>query len=233
MRNELPARDSVPPRDHASGRGDLTVLGLEVDIRLTVIVLLSTMLLLVDEYHSPFGADVFGSNPRGLAAESVLLYLLIPVAVVVLLFRDPLRDYGFQFGDWRAGLKWTAIILLGLAPALYLAATTAEFRDYYAGSDRGVLDVILVSGTDLFAWEFLFRGFLLFGLYRAIGPSAIVLQAVPFAMAHIGKPELETMTTVIGGIGFGWIAWRTDSFIYPFLIHWGLNVFVRLVAMGG
>ena len=36
-----------------------------------------------------------------------------------------------------------------------------------------------------------------------------------------------------GGIGFGWIAWRTNSFFYPFLIHWGLNVFVRLVAMGG
>ncbi len=68
-------------------------------------------------------------------------------------------------------------------------------------------------------------------MYRVIGPSAIIIQAVPFAMAHIGKPELETMTTVIGGAGFGWVAWRTKSFLYPFLIHWGLNVFVRLVAM--
>jgi membrane protease YdiL (CAAX protease family) len=67
-------------------------------------------------------------------------------------------------------------------------------------------------------------------MYRAIGAPAVVLQAVPFAMAHLGKPELETMTTVLGGMGFGWIAWRTDSFLYPFLIHWGLNVFVRLVA---
>ena len=50
-------------------------------------------------------------------------------------------------------------------------------------------------------------------------------------MAHIGKPELETMTTVIGGAGFGWVAWRTKSFLYPFLIYWRLNVFVRLVAM--
>lgn len=233
MRNEAIGNDAALGRDETPADGDLTVLGLDVDVRLTAIVLLSTMLLLLDEYHSPFSADLFGSAARGLAAESVLLYLVIPAAVVVFLFRDPLSDYGFQLGDWRAGLKWTAVVLLGLAPALYLAATTAEMRDYYAGSDRSVLDIVLVSGTDLFAWEFLFRGFLLFGLYRAIGPSAIVLQAVPFAMAHLGKPEIETMTTVIGGIGFGWIAWRTNSFLYPFLVHWGLNVFVRLVAMSG
>jgi len=219
---------AVPPAS-----GEFTVLGVPFDLRLNVIVIASTMLLLVDEYHTPIGADVFGTAARGLAAESVLLYLVIPAAIVMLLFRDKIADYGFQFGDWRAGLKWSVGIALALAPALFLAARTPAIQDYYAGSERSVLDVLLVSGADLFAWEFLFRGFLLFGLLRAIGPSAIVLQAVPFAMAHLGKPELETMTTVIGGMGFGWIAWRTNSFFYPFLIHLYLNVFVRLVAMHG
>ena len=103
-------------------------------------------------------------------------------------------------------------------------------QEYYARSERSTLDVLIISGADLFGWEFLFRGFLLFGMYRMIGPSAILLQAVPFAMAYIGKPELETLTTVLDGAGFGWLVWRTNSFFYPFLIQWSLNVFVRLVA---
>ena len=211
-------------------RDEVTILGLKLDVRLHVIVFASTMLLLVDEYHHVVPLDTFATPLRSGAAESLLLYLVIPAALVVLFFRDSLSDYGFQFGDWRAGLKWSAGVLLVLAPILFVAANTSEVQEYYSRSERSTLDVLIVSAADLFGWEFLFRGFLLFGMYRVIGPSAILLQAVPFAMAHIGKPELETLTTVLGGAGFGWIAWRTNSFLYPFLIHWSLNVFVRLVA---
>ena len=197
-------------------RDEVTILGVKLDARLNIIVFASTMLLLVDEYHDVVPSDTFATSLRSAAAESVLLYLVIPAALVLLVFRDSLRDYGFQFGDWRAGLRWTAGVLLALSPLLVIAANTSEVQGYYARSDRSTLDVLVVSGTDLFAWEFLFRGFLFFGLYRVVGPSAIMLQAVPFAMAHLGKPELETMTTVLGGAGFGWIAWRTNSFLYPF-----------------
>ncbi len=59
-----------------------------------------------------------------------------------------------------------------------------------------------------------------------------MLQAVPFALAHLTKPPLETLSTIFGGIAFGWVAWRTRSFIYPFLIHWFVTTVVILVAMG-
>ena len=62
---------------------------------------------------------------------------------------------------------------------------------------------------DLFGWEFIFRGWLLFGYTRKFGTDGIWLQAVPFALAHIGKPELETLSTIFGGFVFGWVAWRT------------------------
>ena len=189
------------------------------------------MLLLFEEYRDLLPQDAFGSALRASAGDHVLLYFVIPAALVVLVLRDSLRDYGFRLGDWRAGLRWTAGVLLVMAPILFFAAQTPEIQAYYARTERSVLDVVLVSGIDLVGWEFLFRGFLFFGLYRAIGPSAVLIQAIPFAMAHIGKPELESMTTFIGGVGFGWIAWRTDSWYYPFLIHWVLNIFVRLVAM--
>jgi membrane protease YdiL (CAAX protease family) len=58
------------------------------------------------------------------------------------------------------------------------------------------------------------------------------LQAVPFVIAHIGKPEVETLSTIFGGFAFGWVAWRTRSFVYPFLIHWYIATFTILVAGG-
>jgi uncharacterized protein len=210
----------------------VTILGLKLDVRLTVVVLASTMLLLFDEYHRVLPSDAFGSGARSSALERTVLYLVIPAAIVVFGFRDRLSDYGLRLGEWRPGLRWTLGSLAVLAPILFVVAQTSEVQEYYAQADRSTLDVVLVSGLNLLGWEFLFRGFLIFGLYRTLGPAAVLLQAVPFAMAHIGKPEIETMTTVIGGAGFGWVAWRTKSFLYPFLIHWGLNVFVRLVAAG-
>ena len=212
-------------------RDELIVLGLRVDTRLTVVVTATTMLLLFEEYRQLFSAATFGTALRAGAADHVLLYFVIPAALVVLVLRDSLRDYGFRIGDWRAGLRWAGGVLLVMSPILFFAVQTPEIQDYYSRTERSVLDVVLVSGIDLVGWEFMFRGFLFFGLYRAIGPSAVLIQAVPFAMAHIGKPELESMTTFLGGVGFGWIAWRTDSWYYPFLIHWVINVFVRLVAM--
>ena len=70
---------------------------------------------------------------------------------------------------------------------------------------------------DLIGWEFFFRGWILFGYARKFGAEALWLHAVPFALAHIGKPEVETLSTIFGGFAFGWIAYRTKSFVWPFL----------------
>jgi membrane protease YdiL (CAAX protease family) len=149
------------------------------------------------------------------------------VLIILILFRDRLVEYGFHPGDWRTGLRWTIGLFLVAVPLLYLAARTPAMASYYDQGSRTVGQILGTSG-----WEFLFRGFILFGLYRSIGPTAIVVQAVPFAMAHIGKPELETLSTVFGGLVFGWLAWKARSFLYPFLLHWLVNTFVILVAVG-
>jgi membrane protease YdiL (CAAX protease family) len=78
----------------------------------------------------------------------------------------------------------------------------------------------------------LFRGWILFGYLRKFGPEALWLQAVPFAIMHVTKPELETLSTIFGGFFFGWVAYRTNSFLYPFLIHWFVASFTILAAGG-
>lgn len=205
---------------------------LHMDWRAVVAVVASTLLLTLSEYHLFFEGLVSNTSDARLATQT-LLYLVIPLTIILLVFRESPADYGLRLGDWRAGLLLTLGGCGALAVTMLLIGHTAAFKAYYGGTTtRTGLPFWLADAVDLFSWEFFFRGFLFFALYRACGPIALVLQAVPFTLAHFGKPELETLSCIFGGTAFGYVAWRTDSAIYPFLIHWFLTAFTRLVASG-
>jgi len=191
------------------------------DWRIVLITIASTLLLMVDAYHrlTPYKY-----------LDRVLLYLVVPLACVLLLFRESPGRYGFGLGDWRAGLVLTALGIVLMAPVIwFLGNSEPAMADYYKNQLRGLP---WTTFLDLIGWEFFFRGWILFGYARKFGPDALWLQAVPFALAHVGKPEVETLSTIFGGFAFGWVAWRTRSFIYPFLIHWFIAAFIILVAGG-
>jgi membrane protease YdiL (CAAX protease family) len=219
----------MPTRSH---KPDLSFqfFGLKLDARLTAALVVGTLLLMLDYYNRFLPAETVPGALRTKALERVFYYLVVPLAMI-LLFRDRPSDYGFQIGDWRSGLTWVAGSFIIAVPLLYLAARSPSMVAYYGASQRPTTEVVLVAGLDLIGWEFFFRGFLLFTLARLVGPNAILLQAVPFALAHLGKPQVETLTTVFGGAYFGWIGWRTRSFVYPFLLHFAVNVFVVLIAI--
>lgn len=191
------------------------------DWKIAVLTIVSTIVIIVERYNKITSWETL---------DRLIFFFLIPMAVILFLFRDSPRDYGFQIGDWRAGLILTAGSILLIAPILYfLAKSNPSMRDYYYWQVEFLPWQLL---AEMFAWEFLFRGWLLFGYARKFGPEAIWLQAVPFALAHLGKPEIETLSTIFGGFVFGWIAYRTRSFLYPFIIHFFVSSFTILVAAG-
>jgi membrane protease YdiL (CAAX protease family) len=214
-----------------TGKTTFHLLGLTLDVRLTVITVASTLLLTVDHYHRFLTSETPVGRLMAKGLERTAYYLISPRLIIVVLFRDRPSAYGFSLGDWRRGLKWSAVVIGLSVPVLYLASRTRAMTEYYSRIDLSILQVLATSALDLLGWEFLFRGFLLFGLLRVIGPSAVVLQAVPFALAHLGKPELETLSTIFGGILFGWVAYRSRSFWYAFLIHWFISSSVQLMAL--
>jgi membrane protease YdiL (CAAX protease family) len=78
---------------------------------------------------------------------------------------------------------------------------------------------------DLPATEFLIRGFLMFALVRVVGPVGVVLATLPFVFSHLGKPEIELLSTFFGGLAYGWLDWRTGS------IWWSAATHVVLVTI--
>lgn len=209
---------------------------LDLDWKIAVLTVVSTLVLMLDAYHArlipwqdlfPWWADT-GLSTKVL--DRTLLYFLVPMLCVLLLFRQKPGEFGFGLGDWKAGLVISLAGIALIAPLLWLIGRGDPSMQNYYQPLAGLLP--WNTFLDLFGWEFLFRGWLLFGYARRFGAEAIWLQAVPFALAHIGKPEIETLSTIFGGFAFGWVAWRTRSFLYPLLIHWFVSSFTILVAAG-
>ena len=213
-------------RHQSIGRNRMiNIAGIEFDWQLTFIIILGTILPMLDYYHR---------FTRHKAYDRFILYLIIPVLIILLIFRESPAEYGFRIGHWRTGLFWVLVSCAGMSLILWFVARNPNMTNYYqnrAPKEMGRL--LYITGIDLFGWEFIWRGLLLFGMARVLGAGpAIFLQAVPFAFMHLGKPEIETLSTIFGGAAFGFIAWQSNSFLYPFLIHWYIACFTQLIALG-
>ncbi len=194
---------------------------LRFDWKIVTVTIVSTLLLMVDHYHEITRLKYW---------DRVILYFIIPLLIILILFRENPKEYGFSPGDWKLGLTYTVIGILVMAPIIYyLGSGDVSMKKYYEPYLRGLP---WTTFLDLIGWEFFFRGWILFAYSRKFGHDALWLQAVPFALAHIEKPEIETLSTIFGGFVFGWVAWRTKSFIWPFLIHWFIATFIIIAASG-
>lgn len=204
----------------------VTIGGVEFDLKLTFLIIYSTFVPMLDYYNH----RITGTK----AYDRFIFYFIIPMLIILFVFREPPQDFGFQLGNWRIGLLWVFVGCVGMAIILWFVSRTPAMQQYYsARAPSSVGRLIFLNGVELFAWEFMWRGVLLFAYARYFGPgAAIFLQAVPFAFMHLGKPEVETLSTIFGGAVFGFIAWQTQSFIYPWIIHWFIATFTTLIAMG-
>lgn len=204
----------------------VTIGGVEFDLKLTFLIIYSTFVPMLDYYnHRLTGTKAY---------DRFIFYFIIPMLIILFVFRESPQDFGFQLGNWRIGLLWVFVGCVGMAIILWFVSRTPAMQQYYSNrAPASVGRLIFLNGVELFAWEFMWRGVLLFAYARYFGPgAAIFLQAVPFAFMHLGKPEVETLSTIFGGAIFGFIAWQTQSFVYPWLIHWFIATFTTLIAMG-
>jgi membrane protease YdiL (CAAX protease family) len=83
-------------------------------------------------------------------------------------------------------------------------------------------------------WEFLFRGFIQHGLTARCGLlTAILIQTLASTMLHYGHPPVEVFASIIAGIVWGVIAYRTQSVLSGFLQHSLLGIVCDAVLVFG
>jgi membrane protease YdiL (CAAX protease family) len=228
---ELLLGDPPAARPAARDRVELNLLGLRVPALATAFLLITCALLMLDRNYDvlPRFGPIDPRSLRNQGIERLILFGLVPLGILLALREDP-RRYGLGRGDVRRAVVLGGLATLVTVPAIVLIAAIPAIRDWYSPSMSTVPDVLLTNILDLVPTEFLLRGFLLFALLRAIGPFAVVVAVVPFVMIHIGKPDVEALSTLAGGLVFGWLNWRTGSIWASAAYHVAIQTTVIVAA---
>ncbi len=204
----------------------------------TVFVLLATVVLVIVQYRlgsREFFRDEmatgFAEEWRGVLAWGWWFFVqgvtgfVVPVLCLLLLFRRRPAEIGLGAGDWRLALSLAALYLPLVVVGTWVLSDGAAFQAQYPHYQPAAFDwrfFAVYEGLFLFywiGWEYLWRGFVLFGTAPTFGLYAIFVQAVPFALLHLGKPLPEALLSILGGVALGALVWRCRSFWIAVPIH--------------
>jgi membrane protease YdiL (CAAX protease family) len=219
------------PVDHR----EFTLAGLRLPRLATVAITVMVLAVILDFSRTliPDELIAYDRNPamqRIQAFDRLLLFAALPLFVIVFGFRDRPSRYGFRLGEWRWGIALTVVGCALMTPLVLWFATQPDARAYYAPSWSTLPDVLVTNAVDLASAEFLFRGFLMFALIRAIGPIGVLVAVLPFVFTHLTKPEIELFSTLVGGMAYGWLAWRTGSIVWGAIAHTYIVTLVMAAA---
>jgi len=168
----------------------------------------------------------------------VVFYLVIPVLIVKLVFKENLRDYGIRVKNIQKDYPLYVLMLLIMLPIVYFASTSHSFQDRYPlfQPAKGNLFPLflwwqLAYFLQFIAIEFFFRGFILHGLKYRFGLYSIFIMTIPYCLVHIGKPFAETMAAVVAGIILGTLSLKSRSIILGVMIHYSIAIAMDSFAL--
>jgi hypothetical protein len=186
-----------------------------------------------------------------------LLVVVIPILIIKFGFKQPLSDYGLGFPQkGRRMLAWWTFLTITLVtlPFFMIGAQDASMREIYPFyrpfSSLGQFLLYELTYVPFFiAIEFIFRGYLLFGLAGVRDDEikdggegvpgvfyfhryALLIQMLSYTAWHLGKPLPETWGTLVWGLVAGATAYSVRS-IWPIVLsHWLLNVVLDALILG-
>ncbi len=156
---------------------------------------------LTDRHRQP----IYGLSPRGFQARPYLLIVLALVPLIAWASTQP--DFLATYPSHRPGPE---LALWNLSPAQSMAIFE------------------LCYGADFVFTELFFRGLLVLGFTRWLGPGAVMPMTAWYAFIHISKPLGELIGSVFGGWALGVLALRTRSIYGGILLHlalaWGMEL---------
>ncbi len=136
------------------------------------------------------------------------------------------RDLGFRVRGAGPEIGVVLVLWVLMIPLVYLVHDNVAFRNIYPrldAADSSARLYFMFEGFYLVkwvAWEFFFRGFMLFAFQKDFMTRAVLISTVPFALMHYGKPEIEMASAMIAGLVLCFISLRSKSIWPGVLLHW-------------
>jgi len=150
---------------------------------------------------------------------------VIPVLLLLLIFKKKPSEIGLGLGDWKLASILAGLYLPLVVIGTWILSDGESFQRQYPHYHQAAFDWTLFLIYELLflfywiGWEYLWRGFMIFGTSHTFGFQAVFIQAVPFAALHVDKPLPEALLSVVGGIALGALVWRCRSFWIAVPIH--------------
>lgn len=224
------------------------------------------ILSLIIPHWSPPGMDIdsrvqilpFVSWDRELISfiSGFFLLVIIPMLIIKFGFKQKLSDYGLGLppkGKRKlASALFFTLIFICLVP-FYFGASDKSMQEVYPfyKNINSLSQFIIYELTYLpffIAIEFIFRGYLLFGLagvkdYEVENAGggipgqfyfyryAILIQMLSYTAWHLGKPLPELWGTPVWGLATGVGTYAVRSIWPATFSHWLLNVFLDAVIL--
>lgn len=167
-----------------------------------------------------------------------LIFLIIPL--FSLIFLKPSNRCGLRLGHWKRWIGDVVPAYVVILILILIVGRRADFLNKYplykpaATSWRIFLWYELIHLTYMFGWEFLFRGYMLFATEKELGrAAAVIVQCLPFALLHAGKPELEAIGSIVAGLYLGILALRANSMLPCAILHFSAALTMDVVAILG
>jgi membrane protease YdiL (CAAX protease family) len=165
-----------------------------------------------------------------------LTLFVISAIVIKFVLRENLKDYGIQIGELKVGLIYSGIFLIVMIALIWFFSSTPAFSEKYPHllSTRSNWEEFFIYEMGMIiymiSWEFIWRGFMLFGLKERFGYYSVLIQMIPFVILHNGKPVAETFGAIAGGIALGVLAFRSNSIIYCVITHSGVMFSIDMIS---
>ena len=150
---------------------------------------------------------------------------VLPALLLIVVFRRKIAEIGLGLGDWKLALTLGGTYIPLVIIGTWVLSDQASFQASYPHLDIAATSwrfFVIYELLFIFywiGWEYLWRGFVLFGTAPAFGLNAIFVQAMPFAILHMNKPLPEALLSVVGGVALGALVWRCRSFWIAVPIH--------------
>ncbi|HEY1188624.1 MAG TPA: CPBP family intramembrane glutamic endopeptidase [Gemmata sp.] len=166
---------------------------------------------------------------------SVLTYAGLPLVVLVLGFRAPLKEYGLKLTGVFNAWPLYALFVLVMAPLVWYCSAGERFQHTYPfvrfHSPAEVREQLwkweLSYAAQFVALEFFFRGFVVHGTKHRFGVYSVFVMTFPYVMIHFGKPWPETCASIIAGVVLGYMSLATRSVWLGASLHiavaWGMD----------
>jgi membrane protease YdiL (CAAX protease family) len=163
--------------------------------------------------------------------SAFVLLGVIAIAVIKFVFKESLADYGLQIGDWKfwipAALVVGAVMIALAYPSSKDPQYLAEYPLYKGAGDSMQMFALHAVAYFIFyiSWEIFFRGFMQTGLTPRFGIwGAILVQVALSCIVHIGKPDSEIYSSILGGLVWGIMVYRSKSIWPSITTHWILGI---------